>query len=64
MFHTLFNPNIYDLSKKYSIPIYLHAVNSLDKIANYLKDVKGVYTGYISKTMLNKYISNINKKLL
>ena len=64
MFEGLFNSRIYGLSKKYDIPIYLHTVNSLVKITNYLKDVKGVFTDDITKAMLNEYISNLNKSLL
>jgi len=64
LFEGLFNSRINELSKKYAIPIYLHTVNSLVKITNFLKDVKGVFTDDVTKAMLNEYISNINKTLL
>ena len=64
MYKHLFNSKINDLSKKYSVPIYLHTVNSLIKISNFLKDVKVVFTDRIDKYTLNEYISKLTKLLL
>ena len=60
----LFNSRINNLSKNYSIPVYLHTENSLIKIVEFLKNAKGIFTDAIDKIILNEYISNLTKLLL
>jgi len=64
MYKYLFNNKIYNLSKKYSVPIYLHTENSIIKIAEYLQKVKGIFTDYFDKYALEEYLSIHNKLLL
>ena len=64
MYKSLFNNKIYNLSNKYSIPIYLHTENSIIKVAEYLKKVKGVFTDELDKYVLEEYLSNQTKILL
>ena len=64
MYKHLFNSRINNLSKNYSIPVYLHTENSLIKIVEFLKNAKGIFTDAIDKIILNEYISNLTKLLL
>ena len=64
MYKSLFNNQIYNLSNKYSIPIYLHTENSIIKVAEFLKKVKGVFTDELDKYVLEEYLSNQTKILL
>ena len=61
MFHHLFGNPIDKLSKKYSVPVYLHTVNNLTKIDEYFnKGIKGIITDNISNKLFNEYL--LNKK--
>ena len=61
MYSFLFNSRIYQLSKKYSIPIYVHTENNIIRIAELLKYVRGVFTDEVDKTTLDAYFSTSTK---
>lgn len=65
MFHTLFRDPVDNLSKKYSIPVYLHTVNNLTKIYEYFnKGIKGIMTDNVSNKLYNEYLLNKNNDSL
>ena len=65
MFHYLFGNSISNLSKKYSVPIYLHTVNNLKKIDEYFKKgIKGIMTDNVSNKLYNEYLLNKNNNSL
>ena len=64
LFEHLFNDNFIQLSRKYSIPLYLHTVNDIGKLVYFLqKGVKGFMTDNISDELLEKYLLDNNIKL-
>jgi len=65
MFHYLFGDPVDDLSKKYSIPVYLHTVNNLTKIYEYFNEgIKGIMTDNVSNKLYNEYLLNKNNDSL
>lgn len=51
-----FNDNIINLAKKYSIPIYLHTVNDIEKTVQFIcQGVKAIYTDNITYDILEEY---------
>ncbi len=57
-----FKESIIEISKKYSIPVYFHSENNIDKIYELLqKGAKGIYTDNVDNALLNKYIKNKKK---
>ena len=64
MFSFLFNENILQLTRNYSMPIYLHTVNNITEAVNFMKrGVKGIITDNISDELLDKYLLVQNIKL-
>ena len=61
MYSFLFNSRINKLSKKYSIPVYVHTENNIIRIAEFLQKVRGVFSDEIDKSALDAYFSNLTK---
>ena len=58
MYSYLFNSRINTLSKKYSIPVYLHTENNLDRISKFLENVRGIFSDEVDKSTLDAYLLN------
>ena len=58
MYKQLFNSMINNLSKNYSVPVYLHTENNIQKIVIYLKYVKGIFSDDVSNIDLAEYLKN------
>ena len=61
MYSYLFNSRINTLSKKYSIPVYLHTENNLDRISKFLENVSGIFSDEVDKSTLDAYLLNSTK---
>ena len=61
MYSFLFNSRINKLSKKYSIPLYVHTENNIFRIAEFLKRVRGVFSDEVDNSSLDAYFSYLKK---
>ena len=61
MYTYLFNSRIDTFSKKYSIPVYLHTENNLNRIVKFLENVRGIFSDEVDKYTLDTYLLNSTK---
>ena len=64
MYDRLFNQTTYQLLRNYSIPIYLHTVNTIETAVELMqKGAKGIMTDNLTYELMDKYLQDTKIKL-
>ena len=65
MWDVWFNNRISVFSQNYSIPVYLHTVNDIEKVVKLLNQgAKAIFTDYLNYEVLEEYLKRNNLRLL